>query len=337
MKVYGVCGGNGVLLFPLKKYVKGNLEPRSVFYMGNSKTQWKLNFPKAKMAKDYKMIIGEQVDVMIGCPDCGHSSMMAFSRAKTLGEPKLNKSLNFYIENVRTSRPKIFLFENLPSLFKKFDPVLFSTLFSDYTLVKYVFPVSRWGNSQVSRVRLVIIGIRKDVKGISIADFGLPKKETLYLKLVKELEADLKDPNEALCHVREDDSMIVCMEKDFKKLNLQQVRQIWQKTTRKKWDATTTGKGRMKNLPGVYRNKADEYPLTARPALRQFNSKGYVMSPRELARIQGIPDTFKLDYDHDKKGYTLNKARITVTKTAPYEIGHWFAKKIIKLHKKGLL
>jgi asparagine synthase (glutamine-hydrolysing) len=50
----------------------------------------------------------------------------------------------------------------------------------------------------------------------------------------------------------------------------------------------------MKNLPGVYRNLANEYPLTARKQNRQFNSLGYIMSPRELARIQGLPDDFKI-------------------------------------------
>ena len=103
------------------------------------------------------------------------------------------------------------------------------------------------------------------------------------------------------------------MEKNFKKLNLKQIRDIWNSKeyeNKKKWDATTTGKGNMRNLPGVYRNLANDYPLTARKQNRQFNSKGFIMSPRELARINGLPDNFKLWYDNRYQLIFINFFRI---------------------------
>ena len=43
LRVLGVCGAQGALLFPFKKYLIGNIEPRAVFHTKNEE-QWKLNF-----------------------------------------------------------------------------------------------------------------------------------------------------------------------------------------------------------------------------------------------------------------------------------------------------
>ena len=43
LRVLGVCGAQGALLFPFKKYLISNIEPRAVFHTKNEE-QWKLNF-----------------------------------------------------------------------------------------------------------------------------------------------------------------------------------------------------------------------------------------------------------------------------------------------------
>ena len=43
LKVLGICGAQGALLYPLKKYLIGNVEPRAVFHT-KKEEQWKLNF-----------------------------------------------------------------------------------------------------------------------------------------------------------------------------------------------------------------------------------------------------------------------------------------------------
>lgn len=59
--------------------------------------------------------------------------------------------------------------------------------------------------------------------------------------------------------------------------------------------------------------------MTARKADRQFKWNGLPMSPRELARIMGIPDKFKIHIEEDRKNYWINKGRLIVTQTFPYE------------------
>lgn len=335
LRVLGVAGGNGVILHPFKKYLIGNIETRSDFKTPND-IQWKLNFGDIPLTNKPGNFPLNKVNVIMGCPDCGHSSVMAYSRGKKLGNPKKNESLNNFIESVNFCKPDFFFFENLPALFKGFPESEFNEQFKDYKLIKHITSVASYGNSQMSRVRLAVIGIRKGRYEQYSSIFKLKPTEIYKLRICIELESNLKYPNKKLCHVREDDNTIVCMEKDFKKLSLKEVKRIWnlpENKNRKKWDATTTGKGNMKNLPGVYRNLPDDFPLTARKQNRQFNSKGDIMSPRELGRIQGVTDDFKIWYDENKSQYSINKGRITVTKTAPYEMGIWFYKKIMKIKK----
>lgn len=335
LRVLGVCGGAGVMLHPLKKYLVGNIEPRSD-YKTPGDIQWKLNFGDIRL--NSSPYLG--VHAIVGHPSCGKSSSLAYSRAKKLGNGKEDPTMQLYIDMIKFFQPHIFLFENLTALFKSFSEKDFDNTFENYQLIKYHVSVSAFGNSQVSRERLVIVGIRKNQNIFKASHFKLPKQKNIRLKKSSELEANLEYPNENLCHIREADSTVVCMEKDFKKLSLKEVKKLWNSPEykgKKKWDATTTGKGNMKNLPGVYRNLADEYPLTARKQNRQFNSKGNIMSPRELARIQGVPDSFHIWYEADKSKYCINKARVTVTKCPPYEIGVWFAKCIIKAKKQWKL
>lgn len=338
MKVLGICGGNGVILWPFKKWLIGNIEPRSVFKTPGE-VQWNLNFKGIPVHRDYnlKRYMGKTIDAIVGAPTCGHSSILALSRAKKYGDGKKDETIDLFIKAIELYKPKFFLFENLTNLFRSFPEDEFTKCFPGYKLKKWSVSVSVFGNSQINRKRLVVIGIREDLKETCSSAFKLPKEHSFKLKTVKELEKLLVYPNEDLFHIREPLSQVVTMEKDFKKLTLREVREIWNSEEyegRKSWDATTTGKGRMKTLPGVYRNRPDDYPRTVLKNHRQFNTRGYMMSPRELAVIQGIPNEFKLYYDPNKLTYCLNKARVTTTKTPPMELQAWFAKCIRRAWKR---
>jgi site-specific DNA-cytosine methylase len=99
---------------------------------------------------------------------------------------------------------------------------------------------------------------------------------------------------------------------------------------KKRWEVDG---GKFSTAPGVYRNMNDDYPATARKANRQFGEEGFTLTPRHLARIQGVPDEFKIWVDVNKLGYCINKGRTVVTKTPPYEISVWFKKCLIKALK----
>lgn len=317
-RVLGICGGNGTVLYPFRKQLLGNIEMRPLFHTHND-IQWKLNF---NVPQDHSIDVhysSKLVDVIIGAPDCGHSSALAYSRAKKLADPKLNNSLNAFIWGINEYQPKFFLMENLPKLLESWGSDI-KTIFSNYRLVIHNKSVSYWGNSQISRIRLVIIGIRKDLPYNLDAQFKLPDPP-YNLKTSWELVGDLREENPETCNVRENpNTQIALYYKGLRKITAQFAQELWMGKFQdyRKWPVN---EGNLKNQPGIYRNFKDSYPLTVRKQSRQFNHWGLMMSPREMARIQNVPDEFKLWYDGSQ--YSINKARITIAKSPPYDIGLW--------------
>lgn len=331
MKVLGICGGNGVMLYPFRKYLVGNIEPRSIFYTKNQE-QWHANFPNIPMVKTLRELELAKPDVLIGHPDCGHSSMLSYSRKKTLGVARENPSLQLYLEAVDFYRPKIFALENLPKLLSQYSREDFEALFLPYYLIFHECSVTAFGNSQPGRKRLIIIGLRKDITSKAMTRFKLPTSNS-PVKTTGELLKGLKNTRghaaEELGHIRESINEEITIY-GGKKLTAAQIQKEWttQRAKDKRWKVEDR---KYTTAPGVYRNLADEPPATVRKGNREFNPEGLMMTPRERARIQGVPDEFKIVYHSDNPKYWINKGRVTVTKTPPMELANWLYRRIKSL------
>ena len=152
-KVLGVCGGNGVILRPFRKNLLGNVEPRSLFHTKNQE-QWKLNFgdiPYMKTVHESSIFKEGGVDIIVGAPDCGHSSVLAYSRAKGFSDPRKNHSLNVYAESVNFHKPELWLMENLPALLKQIKIKEIELMIPGYKIITLQESVSEWGNSQKNK------------------------------------------------------------------------------------------------------------------------------------------------------------------------------------------
>lgn len=321
LRVLGVCGAQGALLFPFKKYLISNIEPRAVFHTKNEE-QWKLNFGEIPFKRDPESFKG-QVDIIIGSPSCGHSSVFSYSRKKTLGKPKEDKTLNLFLTSLSMFKPKIFLMENLPKLFDLIPREEWEAKLQNYHLIVHCHSVFDFGNSQKSRKRLILIGIRKD-SNIKVSNFEniFPVSTPM---LVSEIEKLIrKDIN-----FKENDDKKLAMyhysDKSKKTLTVKEVKNLWLSEFKKeyKWPMKNT---KMKTLPGVYRNRKNSYPLTVRPSNRQFNPDGDIMGLEEYRIIMGFPKRFKVYMDTENLNYWLNKGRNTLTKGSVYEVGVWFKK-----------
>ncbi len=339
LKVLGVSQGQGALLLPFKRYLIGNIEPRGCFHTPKEE-QWRLNFgdipfvKKKSQLKEYR-----DANVIIGSPNCGASSILSYSRKKTLGKPKEDESIKLFLEVTEEVQPDIFFMENLPKLLDFISRDEWEGLFPAYQLIFHTESVMNFGNSQKSRVRLTVIGVKKGSKLVKIDNF------TKVFKLRKPKKTSELMSNSRFNskyyplngHIRETGDHKVCMY-DYRddgkaKLNLAVIRELWIKDFNQcyKWPINSK---KMKTLPGVYRNHNDKYPMTARKQDRQFRPDGFIMSPGELAVIQGFPKRFKIycepDNHHAKYRYWINKGRVTVTKGPSYEIGLWFKKCLLK-------
>lgn len=330
----GVSAGQGALLFPFiksKKYkLLGNIEPRGVFHT-NCESQWKLNFGDIPFYKGFCLReFNEKVDIIISSPDCGASSVMRLSKVKELGNPQDNRSLNLVIAAILEYKPKIFLIENLPRLLSLLPRDFFEETFKDYKLIFHERSVSDYGNSQVSRKRLLIIGVHKKTgkKYLNAFDEVFRVKEvkiTRELLFVSPYGSNWNIPIEKTLAMYDYRKL-----PEKKNLTVKKIHELWTGDfkSEKKWPIKTA---KMSTLPGVYRLEDDKPPLTLRPADRQFRPDGYPLGILDFKAIMGFPKNFRIYMNQDNYLYCLNKARYTIAKGAVWEIAIWFKRCLKKI------
>lgn len=323
MNILGICAGQGGLLFPFRKHLLGNIEPRTVFHT-NCESQWKANFKDIPFYKGYNLPeFDEKVDVILSSPDCGMSSIMRLSKVKELGKPKDNRSLNLVIEGINYYKPKIFLIENLPRLLSLLPNEYLHEAFKDYKLIFHERSVSDYGNSQVSRKRLVIIGVHKKTGKKYLNAFN----EVFQVKtptITRNLLNDYQNPLNYNIPIEKTLAMYDYRKLPAKKnLTVRKIQLLWNSDFKneKKWPIKTA---KMSTLPGVYRLELDKAPLTLRPADRQFRPDGYPLGILDFKAIMGFPKAYKIFMDEGNYLYWLNKARYTIAKGPVYEISIWF-------------
>lgn len=323
MNVLGISAGQGALLFPFRKHLLGNIEPRGVFHTPGEE-QWKANFKDVPFYKGYCLQeFDEKVDIIISSPDCGASSIMRLSKVKELGKPKDNRSLSLVIEGINYYKPKIFLIENLPRLLSLLPNEYLQEALKDYKLIFHERSVSDYGNSQVSRKRLIIIGVHKKTgkKYLNAFDEVFQVKTpklTRDLLFVSPYGSNYNIPIEKTLAMYDYRKL-----PEKKNLTVEKIQVLWNSAFKneKKWPIKTA---KMSTLPGVYRLELDKAPLTLRPADRQFRPDGYPLGILDFKAIMGFPKQFKIYIDQENYLYWLNKARYTIAKGSVYEISVWF-------------
>ena len=331
MNVLGVCAGQGALLFPFLKSKKfnllGNIEPRSVFHT-KPESQWKANFKGIPFLKGYELPEDWHPDIILSSPDCGSCSVMRLSKSKALGDPKSNKSIQLVFQAIQYYEPALFLIENLPRLLSLISKEMLTDFFKNYKLIFHERSVSDYGNSQVSRKRLIIIGVHKKTgkKYLNAFDEVFQVKTpklTRDLLFVSPYGSNYNIPIEKTLAMYDYRKL-----PEKKNLTVEKIQVLWNSAFKneKKWPIKTA---KMSTLPGVYRLELDKPPLTLRPADRQFRPDGYPLGINDFKVIMGFPKKFRIYIDQENYLYWLNKARYTIAKGSVYEVGIWF-KKCIK-------
>ena len=324
LKILGICAGQGALLFPWRKQLLGNIEPRSVFHT-QKEEQWRLNFGEIPFLRN-ELPEKWHPDIILSSPDCGASSTMRLSKAKELGNPEKNKSIQLVIEGIMQYQPKVFMIENVPRLMNLMPERVWQEALPNYHISFKVNSVSDFGNSQVSRKRLIIIGIKNTAKSYIncfdvIFSVNTPKLSRFILEAANTQPLIPFDKVLAMYDYRK-------LPKK-KNLTVKEIQHLWTHDFKdeKKWPIKT---GKMQTLPGVYKLDPDKPPLTLRPADRQFRPDGLPLGIQDFKNIQGFPKRFQIYLPEENYLYWLNKARYTIAKGAVYEVGIWFKKCIKK-------
>lgn len=325
-KVLGICAGQGALLFPFRHHLLANIEPRGVFHTRNEE-QWKLNFGdipfiREGLPDEYKP------DIILSSPDCGASSTMRLSKVKILGKPQENKSINLVIQGILKYEPQVFFIENVPRLLTLVPEEVWRDTFQDYDLKIFSHSVSEFGNSQVSRKRLVILGTKKGSSKSLFKSFKRIFKVNNIKNSSELLEVAYFKGNKSNYMPPLNKKLAMYDYRSLPKkenLTVKEIQKLWTTDFKneKKWPIKTA---KMNTLPGVYRLDGNLPPLTLRPADRQFRPDGYPLGILDFRNIMGFPKRYKIYMDESNYLYWINKARYTFAKGACYEMGLWFKK-----------
>lgn len=322
IKVLGVCGAQGALLFPVKKYLIGNVEPRGVFHSPGEE-QWYANFDIIPFERSLDKLDIQDVDVILGSPSCGHSSVFSYSRKKSLGKPREDACLSLFLSSIKQFKPKVFVMENLPKLMDLIPQPEWEQNLPEYRLIVHCHSVVDFGNSQKSRKRLLLVGVRKDLpdevfqkfsKIYSVRSSKPMKFNEISHKIRKEL--NFRDADDRKM------SMYKYWDETKTTLTVAEIRKLWTGKFKKEYKWPMKGH-KMRTLPGVYRNRPNAYPLTIRPSSRQFNPDGNPMGLEEFRVIMGFPKRYRVYFDEAKPVYWLNKGRNALSKGSVYECGIW--------------
>jgi len=330
--IVGLSCGVGVSLYPFlsDSQVIANVETRADFYLQGSPEQFRLNFPGGVMWSDpqgYKGLLN-RTDIVMSQPKCGNSSVLAYSRGKKMTSHKGDPSLDLAMEGIKYLDPKVFLLENLPALLNTYSEKDLRQFFHHHRLHFHHVSVSEFGNSQKTRKRLVIVGVHRHLKrsGTIFKELGevYPVKSLLHT-------GDLIYGTPENGHFRPSFDERIALY-GGRQASYREIMELWEELPGKKRIATPDEN--FNTAPGVYRDLADDYPATIRKSNRCFGPHGLTYTPRERARIQGIPDTFWIadPITHPKiSPKTLfNKGCAAMANTPPLEVAEWFRNALIK-------
>jgi site-specific DNA-cytosine methylase len=329
MVTLGVSSGNGVMLHPFKDWVIGNIECRSDYTHRGNPLQFHLNFPDVPFYKTLPSISGMFVlpEIIIGHPKCGNSSILSLSRRKSFKSHKSEPSLDLFFESIHLYKPKLFLLENLPKLLETYSEADFRIMFPNFSFVFWQGSLSELGNSQENRIRLLIVGINRK---------KFNKQEVLRLRKIFKTKFKVTEPKntkELLKNLPDNGNFRPDLDT---RLAFYGGRQETYRSIQDLWQSQGPDAKRFKTpdekfstAPGVYKDLDSSKPATIRKSNRCFNPDGLTYTPRERARIQGIPDSFKI-METDRGTTDFNKGCVTTGSTPPYEVGLWFKQCLIK-------
>ena len=288
----------------------GNYEDRK-FMLPESFTT---NFPGAFFEHTNFLDLGLKPDLLIGHPPCGNFSHLLHSAKKCkdiAGKRKNPGRIPDFIQAVRYFRPKFFVMENLPKSLNAFTEEVYQEAIGDL----YRFSLEHvenyhYGNPQKHRKRLFVIGWLKKY------DFNfnqIPKPH--YFTSVADRIGDLPFyddiPELDHVHVNPDDMAFnyfgVNPDGTIKRRTYREISELLLGLKSGQAPEYLANDGTIKKKIGFIRLHWNRHSHTItgggwRRQMNKFHPKtGLPLTIREVLRIQGAPDDFKVCGSfHDK-------------------------------------
>lgn len=342
-KALGITCGIGSMLGAARQAgfeIVGNCEWRKYYYKKDPKGRntFLTNFPGAWMVPDYPQDSKEvlerigKVDVIYGHPECGSFSALNFSNKNYKEHQQGCADIPMFLNAVATVKPRYFVMDDLPRSFIGLPMSEYHKILPEYDLFPEWVSNYHYGNIQLNRKRMFMIGSLKTEKWAFI-----PNEEEHHLT-VQGLIEDLLESN--LSNNEPHTTDAPCGK----------IADYFYYGSRGTWaDFQKVMSERPEGPPIDYEAKDGSRKVRCGTAKVRWKGHGFVLdggsvcthpirnlplSIRERARIQGFPDDFifygvKTDergyWNHDKNNEMVKQTG----KAMPWEFNRYVGELIL--------
>jgi DNA (cytosine-5)-methyltransferase 1 len=347
LKALGVTCGIGSMLGAARLAgfeILGNYEWRKYYFKKdiNGKNTFKENFPDAFMVEQYPQdargpethILRGRVDLVLGHPECGSFSALNFSNKNFREQQKTPSDIPKFIKAIQTIKPRFFVMDDLPRAFIGMPMAEYHKLLPDYDLFPEWISNYHYGNIQLNRKRMFMIGALKTEKWAFVP--GEFKHDLTTEKVIGDL-------------YKKDGRGIPNHEKHALDDPCGKIADYHEHGSRGSWkDFQTVMATRPEGPPLKYWAKGDIQRVRCGTMKVRWKGHGFVLDGgsvcthplrnlpltiRERARIQGFPDDFvfygtrpnkKGEWNHDKNNDLVKQTG----KAMPWQFNTYVSKQI---------
>jgi len=302
MKAFGFTCGIGSMLYGARNAgyeIVGNIEWRPYYHTGT----FERNFQEAFMTKSInemdsgKLSKVKGVDLLLGHTECGNYSNLT-NTSKAVGGQEMLDAIRLdmgdipdFINAVNFFRPKYFAMDNLPGSLLAVPLSMYRLELGDYNVEAHLISNYHYGNIQKHRIRLFIIGRRKELPFKFVS--GEFNHETTTFNIIGDLgETPRPEINHVplLDHEFLTDGQIGL--ESGENLNVRDIKTVFCELGEGQTWKYTTRSGVKKMKAGYVMTYRDKFchTLTGRNSI--FHYTGRPLTIRERARIQGLGDDF---------------------------------------------
>lgn len=296
-----MISGIGSMLIGAKQQgydIVGNIEWRPYYWTGT----FEHNFPGAFMAKTVKDLTPEQYeacmnpDLLIGHTECGN-----FSRLNSDQREKGKFSdIPQFVEAIQLFKPKVFAMDNLAPMLGEFTPGWWADMLPGYDIFFQWVGNGSYGNPQVHRKRLFVIGAER-----SLGFYFIPgEKDIKFTDTVRQRLSGLPEdaPNhqkladtDIVAHLRLHQFVLGTTKENNRNITLAEFREFiknW--PAHKCFECYGLGGTNTYTKLGFCKINQDRHANVLHKTSSFFKEEdAQPLTVRERARIQGCPDDFE--------------------------------------------
>ena len=329
--------------------VVGNYEWRKYYHKKDSqgRNTFKENFPGAYFVEKYPQenpvysSDGKRIDIVLGHPECGSFSALNFSNKNYKEQQQTPSDIPLFVEAISVVKPRFFVMDDLPRAFMGFPMSEYARLLPEYDLFPEWVSNYHYGNVQLNRKRMFMIGALKTEK------WAFVPGEFEHERTVKDVIGDLYNKEK---------KGIPNHEKHVLDAPCGKIADYYEYGSRGTWkDFQTVMATRPEGPPITYKAQDGTEKVRCGTAKVRWEGHGFVLdggsvcthplrnlplSIRERARIQGFPDSFifyglkpttKGEWNHDKNNDLVKQTG----KAMPWQFNEYVSRQI-RAHIEGV-